>query len=82
MLVRKIFSWIFSRGALPYWCILLVDCMIVMLSGLVSFYIIYDGLTLLQNFQRIVLGLSVCLIVYIFSFLVFHTFRGVMRYSS
>ncbi|MGN1237284.1 MAG: polysaccharide biosynthesis protein, partial [Bacteroidaceae bacterium] len=82
MLVRKIFNWIFSRGALPYWCILLLDCLIVMLSGFVSFYFLYDGITLLKHFHQVFFGLSACLIIYIMSFLVFHTFRGVMRYSS
>ena len=28
-LLRKISNWYFSRGALPYWCILSIDCIAV-----------------------------------------------------
>ena len=28
-LLRKISNWYFSRKALPYWCILVMDCMAV-----------------------------------------------------
>ena len=33
-LLRKISNWYFSRKALPYWCILVMDCMAVYVSGL------------------------------------------------
>lgn len=40
------------------------------------------GLGLAQNFWQVSLGLAVCLVVYIISFFAFHTYHGVMRYSS
>lgn len=80
--IRKIINWYFTRGALPYWCILALDCTSVFVSGLVVYYIRYGGLSLAQHFWPIVFGLLVSLLVFVVSFFAFHTFRGVIRYSS
>lgn len=79
---NKLCNWYFSKKALPYWCILLIDCASVYLSGLIVFYIQHGGLTLAQRFWPLTLGLLLCLGVYMVSFFAFHTFKGVMRYSS
>ena len=79
---HKLCNWYFSKKALPYWCILLIDCASVYLSGLIVFYIQHGGLTLAQHFWPLTLGLLLCLGVYMASFFAFHTFKGVMRYSS
>ena len=79
---HKLCNWYFSKKALPYWCILLIDCASVYLSGLIVFYIQHGGLTLAQRYWSLTLGLLLCLGVYIVSFFAFHTFKGVIRYSS
>lgn len=79
---HKLCNWYFSKKALPYWCILLIDCASVYLSGLIVFYIQHGGLTLAQHFWPLTLGLLLCLGVYMVSFFAFHTFKGVIRYSS
>ena len=79
---HKLCNWYFSKKALPYWCILLIDCISVYLSGLIVFYIQHGGLTLAQHFWPLTLGLLLCLGVYMVSFFAFHTFKGVIRYSS
>ena len=81
-LLRKISNWNFSRKALPYWCILVMDCMAVYVSGLFVYYLQHGGLELAQYFWQVTFGLGLCLIVYIISFFAFHTYNGVMRYSS
>ena len=78
----KLCNWYFSKKALPYWWILLIDCASVYLSGLIVFYIQHGGLTLAQRYWPLTLGLLLCLGVYIVSFFAFHTFKGVIRYSS
>ena len=80
--LRKFTQWYFSRKALPYWCILLIDCALVYMSGLIVLYIQYGGLSLVQSFWPMSLGLLLCLGAYMVSFFAFHTFKGVMRYSS
>ena len=80
--IRKFCNWYFSRGTLPYWCILAMDCAAVFFSGLAIYYLKYGGLSLAQHFWQLTLGLGICLLAYVVAFFSFHTFRGVMRYSS
>ena len=80
--IKKLCNWYFSRGTLPYWCILAMDCAAVFLAGLAIYYLKYGGLSLAQHFWQLALGLFICLFAYNVAFLAFHTFRGVMRYSS
>ena len=81
-LIRKFCNWYFSRYSLPFWCILALDCVIVFLSGLIVYYFQNGGMSLVQHFREVVLGLILCLVIYVIAFVSFHTFRGVMRYSS
>lgn len=81
-MMRRIINWYFSRKALPYWCILVMDCVIVFLSGLFVFYLQHGWADLVGRFAQVSVGLLVSLILYIVSFFVFHTYNGVMRYSS
>lgn len=80
--IRKFCNWYFSRGTLPYWCILALDCASVFMSGLAIYYLKYGGLSLAGHFWQLALGLGICLLAYVVAFFAFHTFRGVMRYSS
>lgn len=80
--IRKFGNWYFSRGTLPYWYILALDCAAVFMSGLAIYYLKYGGLSLAQHFRQLALGLGICLLAYVVAFFTFHTFRGVMRYSS
>lgn len=80
--IKQFCNWYFSRGALPYWCILAMDCAIVFVSGFAIYYIKYGGLELALHFWQVFWGICVCLLAYIVSFFVFHTAQGVMRYSS
>lgn len=80
--IKKLSNWYFSHRALPYLCILAIDCAIVFVSGLFVFYIQHGVEGFIEHFSQAVLGLLVCLVVYIISFFFFHTYHGVMRYSS
>ena len=35
----KVLNWYFTKNSLPYWCILLIDCLSVGASGLLSYWI-------------------------------------------
>lgn len=52
------------------------------MSGVFVYYLQYNFLNLVANFSCVVLGMVVCLLAYIASFFAFHTFNGVLRYSS
>lgn len=67
-------------AAIPLWIAMV--CAAVFLSGLAIYYLKYGGLSLAQHFWQLTLGLGICLLAYVVAFFAFHTFRGVMRYSS
>lgn len=50
-IIRRISNWYFSKAALPYWCILVIDCTIVAASSYIGCYLSggrgYAGLTFL-----------------------------------
>lgn len=81
-ILSKICNWYFTRKALPYWCILALDSTLVFFTGLGVYYLQYGGYEVLTHFWPLVRGLAVCLVFFLFSFIGFHTFRSVMRYSS
>lgn len=81
-LLRQICKWYFSRKALPYWCILVWDCFLLYLVGLVSYYTQYGGSVLAGNFWAFSGGLGLSMILYVIMFRLYHTYSGILRYSS
>ena len=81
-LLQKISKWCFSKGTLPYWCILAYDSAAVIVSGFFVYYLQHDFINLVENIGRVSLGMGVCLVVYMATFVLFHTFNGVLRFSS
>lgn len=81
-LLQKISKWIFSRGALPYWCILVYDGVTVITSGYFVYYLQHGFQNLVENISRVSLGIGLCFAVYMIAFILFHTFNGVLRFSS
>ena len=81
-LLQKISKWIFSRGALPYWCILVYDSITVIASGYFVYYLQHGFQNLVENISRVSLGIGICFAVYMIAFILFHTFNGVLRFSS
>ena len=81
-IIKRVFLRILSRGALPYWCILMVDCLIVFVSGLAVYYLQFGFQMLIDHFSHVSVGLIVSLLVFLISFFAFHTYKGVLRYSS
>lgn len=82
MKLTKFFQWCFSQKALPYWCVLLLDCMTVILSVFIVLALNYGTLYVVSNVSSLVSTLLVYLLCYIIGFKIFHTYSGVFRYSS
>ena len=80
--LQKISDWYFSRKAIPYWCILFIDCVIVLFSGLFGYYMEFGGYAFLTRFWDIVLSLLIGLVPFIIAFHTLHTYSGIIRYSS
>ena len=81
-ILSRIVNWYFSRNALPYWCILLIDYTIIIFSGLIAFYFLRGGDAVAHNFWNVLRELLLLLIPYTIAFRIFHTYSGIFRYSS
>lgn len=79
---RLVSDWYFSKKALPYWCILVLDCAIVAFSGYVGHYVNLGGNGFAGQFWQMTRGLFVGIVLFIISFRLFHTYSGIVRYSS
>ena len=60
----------------------MVDCLIVFVSGLAVYYLQFGFQMLIDHFSHVSVGLIVSLLVFLISFFAFHTYKGVLRYSS
>lgn len=75
-------SWYFSKKALPYGCVLMLDCLIVFLSGYVSYYLSEGGNAVASHFWPLTYGLLITTAIFALQFKLFHTYTGFLRYSS
>lgn len=81
-LLQRISKWIFSRGALPYWCILVYDSVTVIASGFFVYYLQHGLSDIIKHLSQVSIGIGICLAIYMVAFMLFHTFNGVLRFSS
>lgn len=81
-LFEKILGWYFTKNALPYWCLFLLDCCIVFLSALFVYWAFNrTGVMFKERFEVLYSSLAYALISCIGAKL-FCTYAGVVRYSS
>ena len=80
--LQKLTNWYFSKGALPYWGVLTLDSLIVLISGYLGNYLELDSINFAQNFWQITLGNLICVLLFIIGFRLFHPYTGIIRYSS
>lgn len=81
-MISKISNWYFSKGALPYWCILILDCLTIIGSNILVYALNNGMLYTLQNIRPLITAFSLYLLCYIVGFRIFHTYSGIIRYSS
>ena len=79
---KKLTHWYLSRSALPYWCVLFVDLAIGYLSGLLVFWFYYRGAVTLGNILPLSKTIGIYLLFNLVGFRLFHTYSGIVRYSS
>ena len=78
----KILNWYFTKNSLPYWCIFLIDCAIVMASGFLVYWIFNDTNTVYEHTIQLINTMLCFILLCIPGFRIFHTYSGFMRYSS
>ena len=79
---KKFTNWYFSRQALPYWGILFIDCMVVVFATMVGMYLDFENAFIAHNLRVIGLTLPVVVLAFMVCFRLFHTYQGILRYSS
>jgi len=81
--VKNITDWYFTRKAIPYWCILLLDSFIVFLNGYIALFLTRNyAFGCPEVFRANSWGILLNVVVYAVSFKIFHTYHGIVRYST
>ncbi len=78
-IVQKFSSWYFSREALPFWCISVVDMMLVFMSLLLTYSLVYGPAQLVGNGFNAFYTLMLDLAFYVIGMRVFHTYADVSK---
>ena len=78
----RILNAYFTKNSLPYWSILLIDCTIIVDSGMLTYWIFHSAVDLFENTLRVLATLTVFVILSLPGFRLFHTYSGFMRYAS
>lgn len=81
-MISKLSSWYFSKRALPLWCILILDCCLVLFSDLLVYMLMNGPAYTMEVIKPLSGAFFFYLIFYLFGFRMFHTYSGVIRYSS
>lgn len=79
---RSFFNWYFSRKAAPFWMVLLSDCFLVLTSELICYYSVYSDTEIDVSFGRVFLSFLTLMPGFILGFRLFHTYSGIVRYST
>ena len=78
----KLCNWYFKRNALPYWCILILDCLIIYLTSIGIYFLFHGNEVLIQNFRLLSRTVVACILITVIWFRIFHTYSGILRFSS
>lgn len=79
---HKLINWYFNKKSLPYWCVFLFDCAIVFFSFLLVYQQTYGGAKTLSVLWQLCSMCAIYGIFYAVGFKMFHTYDGILRYSS
>ena len=79
---NKLFTWYFNRNALPFWCIFILDGVILFLSGLISHAVFNYGTLIDDRFGQLLNTIMLFVVLSFIGTRVFYTYAGILRYSS
>lgn len=80
--ICKIVDSYFSKRTFPHWCVLLLDSVILFLSGVFVYWCFNRGTALQLNFWPLTYLMLLCVGVHFIFFAIFRTYSGIIRYSS
>ena len=79
---NRLVNWYFNKKSLPYWCIFILDNAIVFMSYLLIYQQFNSGEATLRVIGTLSLTLFLYTFFYAVGFRLFHTYSGILRYSS
>lgn len=79
---KKLINWYFAKESLPYWVVMIIDVLICYLSGVFMFWLYYRGVFTLGNLDILIKTLTIYIVINLVGFRLFHTYSGIIRYSS
>ena len=79
---KKLMNWYFSKNALPYWCILLLDFLLLMIGGVLTYWIFIYRKRVTFDQSLLLQTLFVYALPSLIGARMFHTYAGIIRYSS
>ena len=82
MIFQKLAHWYFSKSALPYWGVVLLDCLAIFSSGCLVAVFTDGAVATILQWKSLTLSMLVYLCCYIVGMRLLHTYAGVIRYSS
>lgn len=80
--LSKLLNWYFSKKSLPYWCLFLVDSIIVFFSGLLTYWAFNRTLEMFTHRFAVLYTLAMYVGISWVGARIFNTYLGVVRYSS
>lgn len=80
--IIKFLDWVFSKKSLPYWCLILVDCISILLSCLFTYWVFNSTLDIFEHRFAVLYTSLFYAAIYLIGARCFHTYLGVVRYSS
>ena len=80
--INKLANWYFNKNSLPFWCILLIDNALVFGTYNFMFLLFDRSERTFVNFETLSLSILIYLVFYNIFFRLFHTYSGILRYSS
>ncbi len=80
--LRKLLDWYFNKKSLPYWCLLLLDSLIVFLSAIFVYWVFRRSQSLFDFRHEVIVTALLYAVMSLVGARVFRTYSGILRYSS
>jgi len=81
-IIQNLARWYFSRRALPYWAVLILDCLIVFFAGCLAVALTEGSVNAIHHWKEVSLAMLLYLVCYMVGFRLLHTYSGILRYST
>ena len=81
-IIQNLARWYFSRRALPYWVVLILDCLIVFFSGCLAVALTEGSINAIHHWKEVSVAMLAYLACYLVGFRLLHTYSGIIRYST